>query len=228
MKTTKTPETSFKLRKARRDKWITAKGQEIPQDVVPDLDRKQEWVVMEGMKRAQKLQSLITETKTFVRLAVALYLNELARMKGLDGNTWPESTGATLFNYDKTERIVLAFEEKVQYNNEIQLAKPCVDDFIEHYPGFKTDIQDPAKVMEMQRFKELVKEWFKVNKQGLINLKGLHTLLRTDFDDPNWKKAQDHVRRGIESGESVAYYIFEKKDPATGDWKPISLNFSRY
>lgn len=207
------------LRESKRKEWINHKGAAIHPSNVAKIDKQQEWVVEQGMKRALKLHKQIVDTKTFIREAVKIYLDTLATVKGEPGDKWPENTGATLYNYDKTQRIILAFEEKLMFNNELQLAKPHVDDFIEN--------SEESKSLS-PKFKEWIKDRFKVNRAGYINIKGLHTLLRTDFDDDRWKKAQEHVRKGIESGDSVAYYIFEVKDPQTGEWVKTSLNFSRY
>jgi hypothetical protein len=122
---------------------------------------------------------------------------------------------ASITTYDGEYRIDRAYAERITFTEEILAAKELVDACIRAWSkGANSHLQ------------VLVDRAFRANKKGEIKTADLLDLLRSDIDDPAWKRAMQALKDSILVVGTAVYVRVYKRDNDTGRYNPISLNIA--
>jgi hypothetical protein len=193
-----------------KTKWIDPTGQEIPAQYVPKLDKMRDRTARRILKKAEDLSERMAAFKEeAVTAADAVYdamLEENKIRKNSKG-------GYTITSFDKTIKIELSIQERIEFDDLIQVAQEKINEFLaEKTGGVDEDLR------------QIINLAFKTSK-GQMDVKRVLSLFKLNIHHKKWLEAMDILKKSITRNITKRYMRVWKKD-AAGEYKAVELNFS--
>lgn len=188
-------------------------GRLVPVDMVADLDKTRDALVLEIVGDAIKTrESLLAfkkkamdDTKAFVALSGEQYGKKLGGDKG----------NVTLHSFDGRYRIERAMSDYIVFDERLQVAKELIDECIREWTdGSRSEI------------KALVEHAFKTNSEGKVSTSRVLGLRRPNIDHPQWNEAMKAINDSMQVLETKAYLRVYERDEETKGYKPIALSLA--
>lgn len=199
------------LHKVKDKMWHDHRGNQVPVEYVPNLDKKTEVVVSRLIKKAMTLSKKIADFKTEAYADCdKLYAEMLA-----NANIAPSERKGnyTITSFDKSTKFEVNVSERIQFNDNIEFAQLK---FAE-YKALKLKGADPEVA-------EIVDRAFKT-KKGQLDTKKILDLFSYKITHPIWLEGLELVKKAIYTNSSVRYMDIWVKDDE-GQYIPVKLNFS--
>ena len=189
-----------------------ALGHLVPIETIKDEDLARDEFVMETIKKAKNISSIVSNFKlglsgdmqAFLDLASEKYG---AKLGGARGNV-------TLTSFDGRYQILRSVSDKLDFNETLQSAKVLIDECLREW----TSDSRPE-------IRALIDDAFQVDKKGKINAKRILGLLKLKIDDAKWKRAMDAIKDSITVTGSSTYFRVYEKD-SHGKYQQLPLDFS--
>ena len=202
---------------AKTDKdgnWIDARGHLVPPDLVSDMDRRRDALVERLVKTARKMNAQLADFRKECAGGIDGYLAFQAKSKRLK-ESWRGNI--QLKSFDESLVIERAMSDRIDFNENLQLAKAQIDVWLKNRIG-NADAE----------LAKIVSQAFNMDKRGRINTAVILKLMRLEIDDGDWKKAIAILKESITVASTKLYIRFKEKVKAEGGevWKQISLDFS--
>ena len=211
--TTTIPDSAPEAQAVPKGYWENADGSLVPATKVTDLDKARDRVVRELVQAAQLVSEdlgrfkmlAMSEVDQFVALSAAQYG---VQMRGAAGKG-----NVTLTTFDGRLKVEKQVADRIAFDERLQVAKSIIDECVHRWgKGSSHNIQ------------ALVHHAFKVDKAGKVSVGGVLSLRQVKIDDPDWLRAMEAVADSMKAVSSVAYVRFYRRNDATGEYLPISLN----
>lgn len=190
--------------------WVDADGSLKPESAISNADKKKEEMIDAVFESVGETKESMEKFKLWVWEVLTTYIEKLAKKAKVDK---PQGN-FTIVNYDSTRRIRFSRRERQDFNENLQFAKAKFDEWVVK----KTEGADEILA-------ELVQKAFEVNKEGEINRSFLFRLLGYSINDPDFKKAQELLKKSMIVNGTKDYILFQEKDEH-GEWKSIPLDFA--
>ncbi|WP_065204282.1 DUF3164 family protein [Shewanella woodyi] len=149
--------------------------------------------------------SMLDELETFVSLSADEYQIKLGGKKG----------NITLINFDSTQKIQIAVNEQIQFDERLQVAKQLVDECIHAWSDGAND-----------RIRTLVEHAFQVDKEGQVSTARILSLRKLDMEDERWDRAMQAIADSIQVTDSKSYIRFYNRRHTDDAWQAISLDIA--
>ena len=104
-------------------------------------------------------------------------------------------------------------QDKLTFGEQLMAAKALIDECVQVWAQ---DADDNIKV--------LVNHAFQTDKEGKINTGRVLGLRRLDIRDPKWQSAMQAIADSIQTASTKPYVRFYKRNEATNEYQPISLD----
>lgn len=189
-----------------------SRGHLIPLNLVREVDKLRDSLVMEIVVRSKNLNTILTDFKTeamndilaFVQLSAEKYG---VKMGGEKGNI-------QLTSFDGKYKVSRSINEYIVFDERLQVAKTLIDECIKEWSA---DSRSEMRV--------LINSAFEVDKTGRINTERVLGLRRLDITHPKWITAMEAISDSVMVTGSKAYIrIYERKD--NGQYEQINLDLA--
>jgi Protein of unknown function (DUF3164). len=190
-----------------------ARGDLVPEASIAPIDIVRDQLVMEIVKKAEDMRSLLRALKqnvfedieSFIELSAEQYG---VKTGGLKGN-------CTLTSFDGRYKIVRANADELTFDERLQAAKALIDECVREWsqganPGLIT----------------LVNDAFRVDKQGGLSATRILGLRRHDINDPRWRRAMDAISDAVQIVGSKSYVRVYERVGKTESYKQIPLDIA--
>lgn len=205
-----------KTTKGKKRIWKDARGQEVPEEYVPELDKKRDAMVLRVFGIVHKLETDMIEAKLKIITDLESFLDERSKAAKVKGQEWKGNL--TLTSFDGKMKVERSMDDQIGFSEQLQLAKTVLDEWMRE----RLDGVDEALGM-------VISSAFNVDKHGRINTQALLKLMRLNIKDKKWLKAMALLKESITVTATRQYLRFvelvEKEDCAP-EWRSINLNFS--
>jgi hypothetical protein len=182
--------------------WNDHRGNEVPVEYVPDIDRRTEVVIGKLLRSAESLSKKLAEFKMYAEMLKNANI-EVGERKG----------NYTLTSFDKSVKIEINVSDRIEFDDNINFAQEKINEFL----AIKTNGAD----FELT---EIVNNAFKTRK-GRLDSKRIMGLFSYKIKHKTWLEAMELLKNSITTNSSVRYMDFSVKDE-NGKYQPVKLNFS--
>lgn len=195
--------------------WLDEKGDQIPVNRLTKLEKKQERDTYKLFKEAIAIQAKLTDYKDMVQ-KICEEIYEMA-MKEHGGNIGKGKGGFTIYNFDRSLKIVKNISEPVKFDElTIKAAKDLFDLFLEEAVSSKEDF-----------VKDVIRDAFET-RNGQMDAKQVLGLLRyrSKVKNVHFQAALNKIEEAQRRPSSKTYFqlAYLKED---GSYQNVELNFSR-
>lgn len=193
--------------------WIDSTGNPVPEKYVDVDDRKKDRLVEQLFKKIEREQQRLIDLKKEIFTRVDRLLDETAGK--YDEEEWKGN--ATITNFSNTKKIERKVNDRIVFNEKLQLAKQKIDKF------FKELTKDSKPELQT-----LVNDAFDVDKKGNINKRRILRLRHININNPTWNEAMELIDEAIQVESTKEYIVFYRKpnDDQNKDYNFVTLNFS--
>ncbi|SDH94424.1 DUF3164 family protein, partial [Roseospirillum parvum] len=121
----------------------------------------------------------------------------------------------TLTSFDGLLKVQFATADRITFGVELEMARElfleCVAEWAE---GARPEIRT------------LIDDAFKTDSAGEVSREAIFRLLRLDFDDERWGRAQGAIRDAIRVVGTKRYIRFYTRAALDGPWQPVPLDIA--
>lgn len=199
------------IHKAKDKVWHDHRGNEVPREYVPELDRKNEIAVAKIFKDAERLnQQLVKFKQDAFELTDQQYA---AMLKSANIAPSARKGNYTLTSFDKSVKIEVNVSDKIDFDDNISLAQEKLNEFKKlKMTGTDKDIT----VILNHAF---------TTRKGRLDKARVFDLMQYDIKHPLWIEGIELIRKAITVNSSVRYMEISYKDDE-GRYIPVKLNFA--
>lgn len=193
---------------------VDGQGRFKPIDLVEPEHRFEDELVRDLFARALGVYEILAAFKslafgnidTFQDLLAEKY--GLKRRGGAKGNT-------TFSSYDGRLQVMIRVSDILSFGPELQTAKTICDECLIEWGASAPPV-----------IRDLIQDAFKTGKAGQVARDQIFRLLRTEHDDPRWKRMQDALRAAIRVDSSKSYLHFRFRPHANASWITLTLDIA--
>lgn len=193
--------------------WEDATGRFVPLDLIDDIDKTRNELVIElaDLAKAQSQalakfkQKLFADVYAFVDLSAEKYQVKIGGRKG----------NITLMSFDARYKIQIAISEQFRFNEGLQAAKALIDECITEWA------KDSKSEIKM-----LVQDAFQTDQEGKINTGRVLALRRVKIEDEKWVRAMQAIGESLFILGSKKYIRFYERVNKTDKYTPILLDIA--
>ncbi len=189
-----------------------SQGRLVPLDMVKPVDKARDDLVQSIVSESQVLAAMLKEfrdrtmgnIRAFIDLSAEQYHVEFGGAKG----------NVTLTSFDGEYRVLVAVDERISFDERLQIAKSLIDDCLKEWTK---DARSELKV--------IVDDAFAVDKMGKVNTNRILSLRKLEIVDTKWLQAMDAISDSITVVQSKEYIRIYKRN-AGGDYDKINLDIA--
>ena len=189
-------------------------GRLVPLNLVAEIDKIKDEVVVRLSDRAKKLQAEMikfkqdaySEVAAFLALSAAEYEMSYGGKKG----------NVKLSSYDHSRTIQVQISDDLDCDERLDLAKELIDTCLDRWT-----------VDGKKEIRTIVNDAFAVNKKGRFNVSRILSLRRHNFKDPDWIKAMDLICDSLQVSGSKSYFRAYERTGEENRQTCITLDFSK-
>lgn len=184
-----------------------AKGRWVPERLIKPIDRARHDLVLELAKREQEHvdathaheRRQVEDIAAFVSLSAEQYGVPRGGRRG----------GVSLTSYDGRFRVVHSFQDQIQLDERITIAKGLIDGFIkDQLPGSSDEIR------------ALVDHAFEV-ESGRVSVGRILSLRKIAIDHPTWKQAMQAIADSVHVASTRSYVRVYERVADTETYQPL-------
>ena len=191
--------------------WRDAHDAFIPVSKIKAIDKDRNELVIGVCRQAEAESARLMGFKIAATLAITDFVEKsLAQYDVKHGG---KKGNITLVSFDGGYKIVRQMQETITFDERLQAAKALIDECIH---GWSKGSNANIKV--------LVNDAFKVDQEGKISAGRVLGLRRHDITDEKWLLAMQAISDSMRVSSTKPYVRFYKRDEASGEYLPISLD----
>lgn len=191
-----------------------AAGYLVPESEVKDIDKLRDDTVAKIVAHAHELRREMQKFKNqtfadidaFMQLSAEQYNTQWGGKRG----------NVSLLSYDGRYKVQLSVDDKIEFGEQLQVAKQLVDACIHEW----TDGSNA-------RVRALIEHAFQTDKAGKINTGRVLNLMSLKIDDDeNWTTAMAALRDSITVVATTKYLRIYQRIGKTKNYRQISLDIA--
>jgi len=160
--------------------YVAANGALVPEEIVKEQDKLRDDLVNASAEKILELRMTMIETKAEIIEERNHFLDLISTKYGAK-SSFATSGNLTISNYDGSLRLQFNRNEKMSFNEGINIAKIMIDEYL-----------DDLTKNSNSDIKTIVSSAFKI-KQGSLDVKSVLKLRSLSINDPRWRKAMDVI-----------------------------------
>jgi hypothetical protein len=194
-----------------KEKFMTdSQGRQVPERLVSEIDRLRDITVRGIIKEALEMKQVLRDFKGRIREEIFGFVEQSANKYN---KSWGGKKGnITLSTYDGRYRLVVSVDEKLVFDERLQIARELIGDCINKWSKGSRD-----------EIRILVQDAFQVDKAGKINTARVLGLRRLEIRDGAWQKAMRAITESMQVCGSKQYLRFYERNEQ-GEYEQIPLD----
>lgn len=200
------------LQKTSAAMWTNHRGQSIPRQYITAADKKKEQTVGKLFRQAESLSKKMKAFKDEAFDSVDAIYQQMLKEANIEPGK--RKGNFTLTNFDKTAKIEVNVSDKIEFDDNIELAQIKLNEFL----AAKTNGADPELA-------EIINNAFNTTK-GRLDSKRILSLFSYKITNPIWVEAMELIKKSITTNSSVRYMAFYYKETPESKYELLNLNFS--
>lgn len=193
--------------------WIDGRGVLTPDAQVKAVDKDRDALVGEIVEKAISLNSALAKFKGSVFGDIQAHIDLAAEKYGVVKGG--KKGNVTLYTYDGCYKVQRAIQERIAFDERLQVAKSLVDACLMDW----TEDSRPE-------IRALIDEAFQVDKEGEVSTGRILRLLRLDIEDSRWQSAMEAIKDAIKIVGSKQYIRVFERVGDSDQYRPISLDLA--
>lgn len=189
-----------------------ASGHLVPISKVKEFDLLRNNLVLDIVERAKAMQLQLQNFKTDAEGDAEAFIALSAEQYGV--NMGGKRGNVTLTSFDGSAQIKIAVQDRISFDERLQVAKTLVDECIHSWTEGSND-----------NIRALVEHAFQTDKEGQINIARVYSLLRLEINDDHWKQAMTALRESMQVVSSKSYMRIYQRDQH-GKYQQVSLDMA--
>ncbi len=193
--------------------WLDEKGIKIPYNRTTALERKMENKAFSILKKAVDEHNRIKKFKReLADICSDIYDQYMSEKK-----VKPSKGNFTWYNFNRTIKIEASIKDRIEFDDlAIEAAKAKLQEFLDN----NVEAKD-------QFIKDLVLDAFQTSR-GKLDVKKVLSLVRyrSKIKSKLFQEAVNLIEEGIRRPDSKMYFRIWQKNPETGKYEDVQLNFS--
>jgi hypothetical protein len=191
-----------------------AKGRLCPLHTIKPVDLARHDLITDRLDAAKILLGLLQEFKEQTFADISAFVDVSAaeyevKMGGVKGNLM-------LVNHNETRKIKIAIQDRITFDERLQVAKQLFDELInEHSDGLDDVIAT------------LISQVFSVDKAGKVDTRKVLELRRYNIKHPKWLLAMEAINDSIKVSGSKSYIQMYERDTPEDEWKGVFLDLAK-
>ena len=190
-----------------------SQGHLIPESMVSDIDKQRDELVIEIVKKAKDLNSLIAQFKeatmgdiaAFIELSAERYDVEVGGNKG----------NVTLMSFNGQYKVQRNISEIIRFDEALKAAKALIDECVDEW------IKDTRSEVKV-----IVDQAFSTNKQGELSTSKVLGLLRLEIKEEKWKRAMQAIKDSIRVDGTKSYIRIYERSEGKQNYQQIPLDLA--
>lgn len=191
--------------------WEAANGTLTPVSKIKEIDKDRTKTVQELCEQAEAQSAALLGFKTSAMHAITEFVDR--SLAAYDVQHGGKKGNITLVTFDGRYKIVRQMQETIAFDERLQAAKALIDECIQ---GWSKGSNANIKV--------LVNDAFQVNQAGKISTGRVLGLRRLEITDEKWLQAMRAIGDSMQVSSTKPYIRFYKREDATGEYLPITLD----
>jgi len=192
--------------------WLDQKGSLVPAEKIGELDKLRDDVVREMLGVALPLSDALRKAKANVYSTLDTFLAMSSeqygvKRKGTKGNV-------TLLTFDGRYKVALCYNDVFAFDERLQTAKELIDSCLIRWA-------DGASA----NLVAVVKEAFRVDKKGKLDVRRILELRRYEIHDEQWQQAMEAISDSITVQNTRRYVRFYERH-GEDEWRQVALDWS--
>lgn len=192
--------------------WLDQRGSLVPSEKIGELDKLRDDVVREMLDTALPLSAALRKAKANVYSTLDTFLAMSSeqygvKRKGTKGNV-------TLLTFDGRYKVALCYNDVFAFDERLQTAKELIDSCLIRWA-------DGASA----NLVAVVKEAFRVDKKGKLDVKRILELRRYEIHDDQWQQAMEAISDSITVQNTRRYVRFYERH-GEDEWRQVALDWS--
>lgn len=197
---------------------------------IDPLTKRRDRLVERVLKKTEKLNKQIVDTKNQVMDLVDGYLDKLADEQNLDA--WQGNI--ELPDFAGTVKVRVKTSKIIEFDERLQVAKQILDGCFEKWFSKISDkLEGVGGRDAIQNLRLVVNKAFGVDDSGKIDKKMILSLRQYKVRDKDWKRAMDLISQSVRVVNTRRYVtVFVRRNKLGdraigGDWEVLELNWSK-
>jgi hypothetical protein len=192
--------------------WLDQRGSLVPAEKIGELDKLRDDVVREMLGVALPLSDALRKAKASVYSTLDTFLAMSSeqygvKRKGTKGNV-------TLLTFDGRYKVALCYNDVFAFDERLQTAKELIDSCLIRWA-------DGASA----NLVAVVKEAFRVDKKGKLDVRRILELRRYEIHDEQWRQAMEAISDSITVQNTRRYVRFYERH-GEDEWRQVALDWS--
>ncbi len=187
-------------------------GHLVPIELVSEMDKERDALVMEMVTSAKELQEVVKAAKVNYMAEIGAFC-ELSAEK-YDVKWGGEKGNVQLTSFDGKFKVQLAMADKVEFDERLQVAQKLMYECMHEWTS-----ESNANV------RALIENAFAISGDGKVSPSRILSLVRIQIEDARWKKAVQAIQDSIQVMSTKPYVRIFEKD-GQGKYQRLDLDFS--
>ncbi|WP_040728248.1 DUF3164 family protein [Thiomicrorhabdus sp. Kp2] len=190
-----------------------SQGHLIPESLVSDIDKQRDELVIEIVKKAKDLNSLIAQFKDATMGDIAAFI-ELSAER-YDVYVGGNKGNVTLMSFNGQYKVQRNISEIIRFDEALKAAKALIDECVDEW------IKDTRSEVKV-----IVDQAFSTNKQGELSTSKVLGLLRLEIKEEKWKRAMQAIKDSIRVDGTKSYIRIYEREEGKQNYHQIPLDLA--
>lgn len=195
--------------------WVNGKGEPQHPAMIKINEQLRDDLVERLTESAQELQGQMKAFKEKANTEIESYFALLLKEYNFDEKARTKKGNLTLENFSSTVKIMIGVQDKIDFDETLQIAKLKLDEF------FKEETKDASPIIQT-----LIIKAFEVDKKGYIDSKKIFALKSYDIKAPKWIDAMVIIDESKKVAFSKSFIRFYTRKTPDAEWELVNLDFA--
>lgn len=199
----------------RREYMINGRGERVHVDLIKGDELMRDTLVNALLADAEVFRGMLAEFRAKSEQRVEEYMNTLMEKYRINAMARSKKGNITLENYASTAKIQIAIQDKLAFDEKIQLAKMKFDEYFEQ-----------VTAQSSEEIKLLINKAFDVDKEGNVDVKKILELRSYDIRHPKWVEGVALIEEAKKVVHSKRFIRFYRRNDPADKWEHVSLDLA--
>lgn len=205
----------MKAKNRNREYMINGRGEKVHVDLIKGDELMRDTLVNALLADAEVFRGMLAEFRAKSEQRVEEYMNTLMEKYRINAMARSKKGNITLENYASTAKIQIAVQDKLAFDEKIQLAKMKFDEYFEQ-----------VTAQSSEEIKLLINKAFDVDKEGNVDVKKILELRSYDIRHPKWVEGVALIEEAKKVVHSKRFIRFYRRNDPDAKWEHVSLDLA--
>lgn len=192
-----------------------AKGRFVPEGSVRPVELLEDQMVRKVLGYAVELANQIRRFKGHVFADTSSYMSLAEEEYGATKRGAKGRGNVTFTSFDGLLRVQIAVADRLTFGPELQVARTLFDECVADWAAGARE-----------ELRVLIDQAFQADREGQVSREAIFRLLRVQFEDERWRRAQDAIRDSIRVIGSKSYARFYIRADQEAPWQAVPIDLA--